>query len=631
MNLIRRNIDVFDEQYPRLEKYAKNAESCIDSGEYNLCMIYLGRIAEVITRILCRRSNIPCDNDESDLTQKLFEHGQVTPNIRQKIDAISELHYDASHDGYNSRVSCTRMYEAAVQVCEWFISVQRFDFLKNLKTPEMYENTHYPFSKLARLGRDTDNNLYPLTRYGLLCLGNMGEEVCMLLTFRFIDMITADRVREFMRADEFNGRDINLRNIADELGRDNPDKKQIAHRVRKLEQALRIKFLFHCGIIGEEQKRILQNMLAPRNGAVHGEIEINGDTITYYTKRHEKHNMNAKRLLNDAQSLCVWLFRKFIHAGCIIRGRIETMSGSNIRVSCGPVYGFVSRENIHEGHECETGKIYPFDVVSVEGSRINLGMTWMMIARRYREYHNGQEVRAVVVSIEEGHGVNVEITDGQDEQEQWLGAFIPSFELGDITLSEGQEINAKVNGFSMGRPYMFLTMKDVEQENEEPVAEPVVEPVVEPVNEPAAAEPESESESITEEEKNELQRRFLRLCMSGTEEEISRAISAGVNINVRNRTQATALMFAAQKNTADAVDILINAGLDIDAQDIHGNTALIYAASYNNDDVVDMLIGRGAEVNIMNHIGYKALVFAKRNYRLQDTDALRVLEEQTKD
>ena len=69
MNLIRRNIDVFDEQYPRLEKYAKNAESCIDSGEYNLCMIYLGRIAEVITRILCRRSSIPCDNDESDLTQ----------------------------------------------------------------------------------------------------------------------------------------------------------------------------------------------------------------------------------------------------------------------------------------------------------------------------------------------------------------------------------------------------------------------------------------------------------------------------------------------------------------------------------------------------------------------------------
>lgn len=723
MNLIRRNIDIFDEQYPRLKKYAKNAEACIDSEEYNLCMIYLGRIAETITRILCRRCNIPCDNDEPGLVQKLLEREQITQNISRKINAMMELHNDASNDGYNSGTSCRRMYEAAVQLCEWFISVQRFDFLKNLMLPEMPSDKKYPFSKLAKLGRDAENNIYPLTRYGLLCVGSMGEEVCMCLTYKFINMITAEKVRGFIELEDANGRDINLRTIAGELSNESPDVRRIAHRVRKLEQALRIKFLFHCGIIGEEQKNILKRMLEPRNGAVHGEIEINGDIITYYTRRHDRQTLNAKKLLDDTQTLCAWLFRRFISPGCIIRGRVESTGQNNMRVSSGPVYGFVRRGDIPEGHECITGNIYPFDVLSIEGNRINLGMQWMILAERYRRYHNGQEVRASVVSIEEGHGVNVEIKE--EGYTEGLGAFIALSETGDMNLSEGQEINAKVNGFSIGRPYMFLTMKDVEQENQvsnaenisglstetennepviepadEPASEPVAvevtqpepepvdepasepapvevtqpEPVVEPepaavevtqpepaiepepehievtqpepaikpepepepVDEPAikpepADEPVPEPEAITEEERKELQRNFLRLCMSGTEEEISRAISAGVNINVRNRSQATALMFAAQNNTANVIELLIDAGLDIDSQDIHGNTALIYAASYNNDDVVYMLITKGAEVNIMNHTGRKALIFAKKNYRLNDTEALRVLEEQTRD
>ena len=126
-----------------------------------------------------------------------------------------------------------------------------------------------------------------------------------------------------------------------------------------------------------------------------------------------------------------------------------------------------------------------------------------------------------------------------------------------------------------------------------------------------------------------LKGEFLKLCGSGSEEDISLAIDAGADIHVMNKSQATGLMFAAQKNTAGAVEILIDAGSDIDAQDINGNTALIYASSYNNDDVVDVLIERGANVNIMNHAGHKALSFALRNYRLQDTEALRKLKELT--
>ena len=128
-----------------------------------------------------------------------------------------------------------------------------------------------------------------------------------------------------------------------------------------------------------------------------------------------------------------------------------------------------------------------------------------------------------------------------------------------------------------------------------------------------------------------LRSEFLKLCRSGTEEEITRIINAGMNVNMRNKTQATGLMFASQHNTSGAIEVLIDFGADIDAQDIHGNTALIYASSYNNDDVVDVLIERGADVNIMNNMGQKALKFACKNYRLFDTVALNVLKELTRD
>lgn len=127
----------------------------------------------------------------------------------------------------------------------------------------------------------------------------------------------------------------------------------------------------------------------------------------------------------------------------------------------------------------------------------------------------------------------------------------------------------------------------------------------------------------------ELQKDFLKICRSGTVEEISQAIESGVNISIKNKANANGLMFAAQSNTYDVVDALIKEGLNINAWDKNGNTALIFAAAYNNDDVVDVLIDAGADVNITTASGHKAVDFARRNYRLKDTDTLRRLEELT--
>ena len=123
-----------------------------------------------------------------------------------------------------------------------------------------------------------------------------------------------------------------------------------------------------------------------------------------------------------------------------------------------------------------------------------------------------------------------------------------------------------------------------------------------------------------------MQKDFLKICRSGAEDDITQAVNAGVNVNVTNRTASTALMFAAQSNTAGAIDILIQAGADVNAQDDNGNTALIYAASYNTDDVVDVLINAGADSGITNNAGHKASDYARHNYRLADTDAVKRLE-----
>lgn len=134
-----------------------------------------------------------------------------------------------------------------------------------------------------------------------------------------------------------------------------------------------------------------------------------------------------------------------------------------------------------------------------------------------------------------------------------------------------------------------------------------------------------EDEASLKAHRTKLQRDFLRICRSGSEDEIAEAVSAGVNVNVTNKSSATALMFAAQSNTAQAVEILIHAGARINAQDDRGNTALIYAVSYNNDDVVDALIDAGADRNVTNLAGHKAADYAAKNYRLNDTEAVKRL------
>ncbi|MBQ7151098.1 MAG: ankyrin repeat domain-containing protein [Synergistaceae bacterium] len=99
---------------------------------------------------------------------------------------------------------------------------------------------------------------------------------------------------------------------------------------------------------------------------------------------------------------------------------------------------------------------------------------------------------------------------------------------------------------------------------------------------------------------------FLTICKSGSEKEISDAISKGVNVNSKNIELSTALMFAAKSNTSGAVKILLDAGAYIDAQDTYGHTALMYAMAFNSEEVVQVLLDAGADTELQDISGYKA-------------------------
>ncbi len=124
-----------------------------------------------------------------------------------------------------------------------------------------------------------------------------------------------------------------------------------------------------------------------------------------------------------------------------------------------------------------------------------------------------------------------------------------------------------------------------------------------------------------------LNQHFLKLCKSGTPEEISEYVNSGVNVNIHSaKTLSAPLMFAVQYNTPEAVRILLDTDADINAQDARGYTALILAAAYRDEEILSLLLDKEADVNIPDAKGYKALNYAAGNPKLKGTESLKRLK-----
>ena len=88
-------------------------------------------------------------------------------------------------------------------------------------------------------------------------------------------------------------------------------------------------------------------------------------------------------------------------------------------------------------------------------------------------------------------------------------------------------------------------------------------------------------------------------------------IENGANVNVENNTGWTPLMEAAYRGNKEVVELLIKSGALVNAKDHTGSTALIEASYLGHKEVVELLIEKGADINAKDKSGWSAIDIAK--------------------
>jgi ankyrin repeat protein len=98
----------------------------------------------------------------------------------------------------------------------------------------------------------------------------------------------------------------------------------------------------------------------------------------------------------------------------------------------------------------------------------------------------------------------------------------------------------------------------------------------------------------------------------GESEKVRDLLKSGVDVNAKNETGYTALMFAAMLGHAEVVDSLIEAGADVNAENEQQATALMSAVVGGNTEIVKALIHAGSDVNVASESGDTALTLAAK-------------------
>jgi len=99
-------------------------------------------------------------------------------------------------------------------------------------------------------------------------------------------------------------------------------------------------------------------------------------------------------------------------------------------------------------------------------------------------------------------------------------------------------------------------------------------------------------------------------------------ISAGEDVNSKNRMNWTLLHIAIRKSQKEVITFLLDKGADINAKDNRGKTPLHLAVEFSQKDVVEKLIAKGAEINVMDSKTDNALSLAKKSNQKEIVDLL---------
>ncbi|KAL3461971.1 ankyrin repeat-containing domain protein [Aspergillus heterothallicus] len=84
----------------------------------------------------------------------------------------------------------------------------------------------------------------------------------------------------------------------------------------------------------------------------------------------------------------------------------------------------------------------------------------------------------------------------------------------------------------------------------------------------------------------------------GNRDLVAFLLSAGADINTRNRYLATPLHIATIREEIATVDLLLKAGADVNATNQHGETPLHECSRTSSEQILDLLLAAGADVNV---------------------------------
>lgn len=99
---------------------------------------------------------------------------------------------------------------------------------------------------------------------------------------------------------------------------------------------------------------------------------------------------------------------------------------------------------------------------------------------------------------------------------------------------------------------------------------------------------------------------FISSAEKGDLEAVKLFLTAGMNSNVTDTEECTALIHAVRGENILLIDLLIKAGVDVNKKGIYDMTALSWAASRGNKKIAEILLDNGADPDSMNQAFLKA-------------------------
>lgn len=111
--------------------------------------------------------------------------------------------------------------------------------------------------------------------------------------------------------------------------------------------------------------------------------------------------------------------------------------------------------------------------------------------------------------------------------------------------------------------------------------------------------------------------RMIGLANDGDKKGIEALLKDGVDVNVRDWDELTALIPAASSGHLEICKLLVKEGIDVNAKDKDGITALMEASIMGHEKIVEFLLEKGADVNAVASSNVSAMWLAASEGRVE--------------